>query len=353
MKNFLIVFFALILGVVGGYFGWRYYLNRSSATNTSKGSVITGENYQEPFMWGATMRPNALGKYSDEIWVKQLKVAAELGISWARIGYDHNVDLSFHDNLFSFLTKKSINVYLVVEPQGDFEKVKDPYKDGLEKCSPIATHFKDQIKYYQVMNEAGSNAIKSGGYSGENKSDYDNEKYQRTRDWIKGCSEGIKKSDPNTYRVVTSQWLQTAFLEKLEEDGIDYDIIGWDWFSDMGFMGDKKLADGTLLIDKLKSFGKPIIIAEANQRPEGENGQEGQPFTLQAEFIKRMANWAYDNELKGFYVLELLDVPNSGKGYTDYYGLVRVKKSPTGAYIPGEPRPAFDAYKEIIANYSQ
>lgn len=352
MKNFLIVFLALLVGAVGGYFGWRYYVNWASTTGHSQ-KTITAENYQEPFMWGATLRPNALGKYSDEIWVKHLKVAQDLGIGWVRIGYDHNVDLSYHDNQFKYIKQKGFDIYLVIEPQGDFEKVKNPYKDGLEKCSPIAAHFKDTIKYYQVMNEAGSNAIKGEQYSGENEADYDQAKYERTRDWIKGCSEGIQKQDPNAYRVVTSQWLQTAFFKKLQDDGVNYDIIGWDWFSDMGFMGDKKLSDGTLLIDKLKSFDKPLILAECNQRPEGENGQEGQPLTLQANFIEKMANWAYENDLKGFYVLELLDVPNSGKGYIDYYGLVRVKKSPTGAYIPAEPRPAFEVYKKIIAQYSQ
>jgi hypothetical protein len=203
------------------------------------------------------------------------------------------------------------------------------------------------------MNEAGSNAIKGAGFSGENESDYDEEKYKRTKEWLRGASEGVKKGDPDAYRVLTSQWLQTGFLEKLQKDKVEYDIIGWDWFSDMELMGEKKLSDGTLLIDKLKSFNKPLILAEVNQRPDGKDGQKGQDEPEQAEFIREMAEWSQKSKLNGFYVLELFDVPNSGKDYTDYYGIVEVKKSSSSVYVPGTPREAYGVYQEIIKKYSE
>lgn len=301
------------------------------------------------------MRPTGLGKYIDEIWLKQIAVATNLGVKWVRLSwsYDAPDQFKYHDEIIKYLKQSGLEVYLVIEPNGKFEDIQDPYKDGFDNAYRIASHYKDQIKYYQIMNEAGSNALKDGTYSGENESDYDTTKYERTKEWLRGASEGIKKADPNAYRVLTSQWLQTAFLDKLKKDNIEYDIIGWDWFSDMGFIGEKKLDDGTLLMDKLKSFDKPIILAEINYRPEGTNGQRGQPEEKQADYIAQAANWAVSAGLKGFYVLELLDVPNSGHGYTDYYGIVGVKKSSSGSYVPGAPRKAYDIYKDIIAKYTQ
>ncbi|OGD57201.1 hypothetical protein A2V71_02185 [Candidatus Berkelbacteria bacterium RBG_13_40_8] len=138
----------------------------------------------------------------------------------------------------------------------------------------------------------------------------------------------------------------------LRRDKVDYDIIGWDWFSDMGFMADAKLFDGTSLVDKLKTFNKPIFLAEVNQRPEGSGGQQGMPEQKQADFISKMAEWAYNSGIvRGFMVLELTDVPNTGADFTDYYGLVAAAKNSSGMGIPGEPRQAYDVYKEIISKY--
>lgn len=351
MKNFLIIFFALIIGGVGGYFAWKYLLSDNSGSFAGN-RAVSSENYKEKFMWGVTARPSSLGKYVDEVWNNELIYAKGLGVDWVRIAYDHNAGFSFHDEAFSYVKNQGLNIYLVIEPNGDFMALSNSYQDGYEKGFSIAQHYKGQIKYYQLMNEAGSNALKSGNLSGETEPDLDPTKYEKTRDWIKGVSEGIKKADPSAYRVVTNQWTHVVFLNKLINDKVDFDIIGWDWFSDMGYMGEKKLADGTLLIDKLKSYNKPIILAECNRRPEGKNGRNGQNEEKQAEYIQKMATWAHDAGLKGFYVLELLDSPpNQGRNYTDYYGIMSIKQKLNGTWVPDQPRKAFFTYKDTIAKY--
>lgn len=354
MKKFLIILLALIIGGVGGYFAYKKFFSGNSSFS-SNNNQVTAANYNEPFMWGTTMRPDAFGRYIDELWLKQIKVANNLGAPWVRIPWSYAADdqFKFNDEVMNYLINNGLEIYLVVEPNGDFEKVQDPYKDGYDNAYRIASHYKGKIKYYQIMNEAGSNAIIDGTYSGENESDYDATKYQRTRDWIKGALEGVKKADPEAYRAVTNQWLQTGFLEKLKKDNVDYDMIGWDWFSDMGFIGDKKLADGTLLIDKLKSFNKPFFLAEINYRPEGKNGQKGQPEEKQAAYIEKTADWAVENKLVGFYVLELFNTVNPSRGYNDYYGIYSIKKSTGGSYVPDEPLKAYTVYQEIIAKYNQ
>jgi len=352
MKNFLIILLALIIGGGGGYFAWKYLAGRGGEQPRSE--AITTENYREPFMWGITMRSTSLGRYIDTIWLKQIKLASNLGVKWVRLAWSFDApdQFAFNDEIIKYLKDNGLQVYLIIEPP-KFDKIRDPYQDGFNNAFRIASHLKGQIKYYQIMNEASGNAIKSGSFSGENDSDYDPTKYARTRDWIKGALDGVHKADPSAYTVISAQWLHVGFLDKLKDDNVAYDIIGWDWFSDMGFMGDKKLSNGTLLIDKLKSYGKPLILAEINYRPEGKNGQKGQPEAKQASFIQKMADWSVQAGLKGFYVLELLDNPNSGNGYTDYYGIVGVKQSVSGVWSIGNPRQAYTTYQEIIKKYSK
>ncbi len=353
MKNFLIILFALIIGGGGGYFAWKYLTGQEGGQ--SKTQAVTAANYKEPFMWGITMRPTSLGRYIDELWLKQIKLQVNLGAKWVRLAYSFDApdQFQYNDEVVNYLKKYGAEVYLIIEPSDKFDKIKDPYKDGYDNALRIVSHYKGQIKYYQIMNEASGNAIKDGTYSGEKDSDYDPQKYERTRDWIKGALAGTRKADPSAYTIISAQWLHFGFLDKLKADKIDYDIIGWDWFSDMGLMGDKKLSDGTLLIDKLKSYDKPLILAEINFRPEGKNGQKGQPEAKQAAFIQQMADWSVTAGLKGFFVLELLDNPNSGNGYTDYYGIVSAQKSKSGVWSIGEPREAYSTYQAIIKKYTQ
>lgn len=346
MKKILI--FLVCLGVIGaaGYFGLKFYRQYKLK--------------KEPFLWGVTMRPHALGRYDANTWNKELNLAKDLGVKYIRIGWQYDAwyngklnPFGFHDKVFSQAKEKGLSIYLVIESNpAEISELKNPYMEGYNSAFQIASHYKGQIKYYQLLNEAGSTAIKGSDFSGEKEEDYDAAKYVKVRDWLKGASEGIRKADSSAYRVITDQWLHYAFFDMLAKDKVDFDILGWDWFSDMGLMSEKKLADGTLILDKLKSFGKPIILAEVNGRPDGDNGQKGQDEAKQAEFIQKMADWAYNSKvIKGFIVLELMDVTNTGRGYVDYYGLVNATEKKNGVGTIGEPKKAYQVYKEIIKKY--
>ena len=352
MKNFLIVFLALIVGLVGGYFGWRYYVNWSSTAGHSQ-KTITSENYQEPFMWGVNVNPSALRKYSLESWNKQLKYVNQLGASWIRLSFDNEPSNKFeiYDEMIKAAEERQINIFLGLGSSKPIETIDNTYNDGYNIADEISKHYKGKIKYYQLMSEQGSGASNQN-VSGEKESDYDPQKYEKVREWMKGASTAIRKNDQAAYIVITDQWLHTAYFEMLIRDKIDFDIIGWDWFGDMGLMEDKKLEDGTLLIDKIKSFKKPIILAEVNGRPDPKKGMNEQK---QSDFIKQMADWAYNSGfIKGFFVHELVDLrPTEDKPQGDFYGLMEFKKSSDGGYTFGDKRMAFNTYLEIIAKYTK
>lgn len=358
MKKFLVVLIVLIVIGGGGYFIWNKYFNK-----------ITASNYKEPFMWGVTMRPAALGRYNLKIWRDQLEYAQDLGVKHARIVWDFNAvyngkndAFKFHDEVIDEMEKAGVSPVIAFDADPGMFVVDDPYYDGYSKGFQIASHYKGKVKFYQLSNEVSSVPLKGGEFSGEKEEHYDTEKYQKTIAWLKGASEGVKKADAKAYRMICGHWLNTAFFDMINRDKIDYDIIGWDWYGDMDMMGEKKLEDGTMLVDRLKKFNKPVIIAEINQKPEGKDGQDGQDEEKQAEFISNMAEWAYNSGvIKGFIVLELIDsrVVTEEKTFIDRLGLVQAEKDvvdkKTGKITTlkiTEPRKAFEVYKGIISKYS-
>lgn len=351
MKKFLIILLALIIGGVGGYFGYKKFFSEDSSSS-SKHRTVTTENYNEPFMWGVNVNPSALRNYSLEGWNKQLKYVNELGASWIRLSFDNEPANKFeiYDEMINAADARNINVYLGLGSSKPIETIDDTYKDGYSVADEISRHYKGKIKYYQLMSEQGSGASYGPAYSGENESDYDPAKYNKAKEWMKGASTAIRKNDSNAYIVITDQWTHTAYFDMLIRDKIDFDIIGWDWFGDMGTMGEHKLTDGTLLVDKLKSFGKPIILAECNYRP----GKTGMNENKQSDYIGSMADWAFNSGyIRGFIVHELVDLKPTGDKPGDFYGLIEFKKTSDGGYTFGDKRKAFDTYKEIIAQYSK
>lgn len=339
MKKF--IWFMLFLVILAGIgYGAYYFWNKNKEDNK--------------FLWGITVRPHALGSYSAKVWDRQLKLVKDLGVQYIRLTWQNDgwpTPFEFHDPIIDRTKKQGFEIYLVLEALPHVLEQKDPYMDGYNNGFQIASHYKGKIKYYQLLNEAASTALKGGEYSGESESDYDPDKYAKVRDWLKGASEGISKADPKAKKIINDQWTHYAFFDMIARDGIDYDILGWDWFSDMGLMSEKTLSDGEKILMKLEKFDKPIFLVEVNARPEGVNGQKGQDEEKQAEFIKNMAEYALGQKsIKGFFILELIDVTNSGRGYTDYYGIVSAVAKKNGVGVIGKPRKAFEVLKEIIKN---
>lgn len=352
MKNFFIIVLALIVGAGGGYFTWRYLASKSGGNNSRSERKVTLANYQEPFMWGINVNPSPVRNYSLEMWNDQMNFVTNLGTKWIRLVFDNNANNKFqiYDEMIESANSQGTNVLLSLDSSKPVTSLDKPYDDGYNVALEIAKHYKGKIHYYQVLNEVGGTAIKGSQYSGENESDFDQGKYEKIRDWSKGAVAAIRKTDPEAYIVIDFHWTHVAMVEKLLKDKVDFDIIGWNWYSDMKMMSSKKLSDGTLLVDKLKSFNKPVILAEVNGAPmkDGTNEQ------AQSDFIQQMADWAYGSGLiKGFYVHELVDIAPTANRKGGFFGLIKYKKASDGGYTYGDPKKAFFTYKNIITKYTK
>lgn len=360
MKKFLVLLLALILGGTGGYFAYKYLANRSAQNkSSSEANAKSLASYNEPFQWGVTMRPSALGNYQPEIWRKQLKKAYSLGTHWARVSWDYENPEPFtrNDDVLKIMEDYEIQPVMIIE-QNPKDKNGDNYKDGYDDGFTIASHYKGKVRYYQMANEGGAETIKEPTLNGQDESQYDEEKYKNLKDYLKGLSEGIAKADPEAWRIVSSAYTHTGYLDKLTKDKIGFDMIGIDWYDWMGPVGEKKMDDGQLFIDKLKSYNKPLTFMEVNAVPKGATKNSKSKKIVdedkQSDFIAETAKWAWENKdyVKGFFVLELIDNVNNDSDNAEYFGIVAATKSSSGSGIPGEPRKAYYTYQELIKKYS-
>lgn len=339
MKKFLIVLVILIVAGIGAYLGW----------SISKNGKIEVPFAKPKFIWGVTVNQSALGKYSNGAYQKELDLMNQLGVSWERINFDF--DATGRDKIYTSIVdqakEKNINVYVALESSIPIEEIDQPYADGAQVGAAAAKLFKDKVGYYQILNEQGGMTLKEGE-NGEKESDYDLAKYKKVKDWTNGAVSALRENGSKAKVVITVHWTHTAYVDMILKDKVDFDILGWDWYADMGLMNEKKLTDGTLLVDKLRSYKKPIILAEVN-------GTATDKQDAQADFIANMAEWAYNSGfIKGFFVHELTDTAEWPGRKANFFGLVKVKKIPGGTYSYdfGDPKDAFYAYQKVISKYS-
>jgi len=349
VRNLLIGLLLIIVIGGGGYLGW-YYFQKNATKNLQQKST---EETKIPFMWGVNVNPSPVRRYNLEMWRQQTDYVADLGTSWIRVLFDWHANNKFamYDEMIAEAEARNINVFLSLESSEPVETVKNPYKDGYTVASEISKHYKGRIDYYQILNEQGGIVVKGWEYSGEKESDFDPDKYNQVREWSKGAIAAIRENDPDAKIVISAHWTHVAYVQMLLKDKVDFDILGWDWYSDMKLMENKRLADGTLLLDKLESFGKPIILTEVNAVSTSDNKPDENE---QANFIKDMANWAYKSGvIRGFFVHELVDTAPQADTSANYYGLITFKKASDGGYVLGDLKKAFYTYKKIIASFSE
>jgi hypothetical protein len=333
---------------LGAYAG--YYFAGSTIKTLVKG---------EEFAWGVTMRPNALAKYTPKSWDAQLVNVKDLGTKYTRFAWEHDAKPSpekFTDGLIDKNEKLGLETYLIIESDKPVSSLADPYQSGYDLSFKIATEFKGRIKYYQLLNEGSAEILINGTANGQEAGHYNAAAYTKLFNYMKGMSDGISKGDPSAKKVVTMVYTHYVYLDWLKRDNLDYDVIGIDWYDWMGKFEDKKLVDGTLLYDKLKSYNKTLFFAEINALP-GVDPVNSKLKTVvdeprQAKFISEEATWAWQNRqfIKGFFVLELVD--NINTKYPEYFGLVKAEKNAKGVYMPGTKREAFEAYKAVISKYN-
>lgn len=339
---------------LGAGFGWKALSKKDS--NTGKSNTDTGNSLEVPgtdedFAWGATILAFPFPRYQESFSIDQMKEAKNLGLNYARIEYEP-VNPQATEVLVNSAKDNGMKVVLVIPfQQKDIFTDKSLEKTTTDHVTSVVNRFKGKVAVYQLATEVASVALaNNAALHGIEKKDYPADKLAAVTTWVKTASSTVKKIDPSAKRLVNDQWVHTGFFDNYFSAGGDFDILGWNWFSDMGNSMDTVTIDKSKnqnyqLLNKLKSYNKPIWLTEVNRRLGSQGGNE----KAQADFITTMAEYATKQpQIKGFFVYNFFEnqvAPEKERGYS----LVNAADTNNQQKITGK-KPAFDAFKKAIQN---
>lgn len=196
------------------------------------------------------------------------------------------------------------------------------YKIGYDYALQEGKKYKGSISYYEASNELDNWVGMS--YDGASKSQYNSDKYQKARGFIKGLVDGLHAADA-TIKVVVDDagWCHYGFLKALWDDGVRWDITGIHFYASQGTL-ERVYCNSANIAAIHASFGKPIWITEFNSdsAAKSENPEEMAKWLV--ETMKNIRAIAPKYNIQAAFVYELFDEKNL-KGMESNFGLADAK----------------------------
>lgn len=312
------------------------------------------------FIWGVNMGAFGLNNLADPYQPdnvdRQIELLKQLGVKAVRLNLEIDKNLpspsprdQVNDDVINRLYQAGLKILLIVEdPFQDFFRFANQ-QNGWAWGYRIASRYQGKVYAYQLANEVSGMVIKPN-HSGRTMTDYDRQKYQSLKNWLTGLATGIGDADPGVRRVVTAHWVATAIIDQLITDGVPFEVVGWNWFSDMGNDPlNKTFEDGTIinLPEHFGSTGKEFWFTELN-RSHGSVGNSGE--SQQADYLKlAIDNIKQSARVGGIFVYTLADEPLAPKIDDRHWGLVTVNQNTAGRLVFGDLKLAFIKYQAIIS----
>lgn len=324
--------------------------------------------HQSQFKWGVFIKSYALecasrNNYLDECRQDtraMLGKAKDLGVGWVKINAE--IHPAINQMIIEETEKAGLKLVLILEhgqcanSVGNISEDQDLYQKGFNCAREIAGNYSGRVAYYQIANEISGATM---ALSDEDQPFFPNsignakfseKKYQPLKNWMKGAYDAIRQADPQAKIAVSGHWILVSVFDRLIQDGIDFDVIGWNWYSEDDDISAWNI-DGInydVLGDYLASYGKEIWLAETN-RPAGDF--DGNSLE-QAKGIYKVVKKIYESDkVKGVFVFGLTDLSYSGRdrNEVDSMGLVRIfLNNQSNLWEMGAHKISFSVYQDII-----
>lgn len=340
------------------FFGCNWDKNTNSTTNnvnTENIQVNTPKNIKDGQfgVWTNAFAANPGEKYDENVFKEQIKLWQDLGMNNLRTNFERSgwqpLD-KFNDLMVQGAQDNNLKLSFIVEsPFDDFFK-EATYDTGYKWGQLVGSKYPGKVGYYQLANEVSGTVILPNR-NGLKAEDYDPDKYQILKNYLLGLSQGLKDADPKAKQIVSAHWLGLGVIDKLLNDGLNIDVIGWNWYSDMGDdITAKKLDEGDVLNipEHFAKYGKEFWITELNYNAGDSSGED-----KQAEFLQTfLDNCKKSGMVNGFFVYKLVDsICTEGDKPTSHLGIVKDTSSTqtnSGCDI-GNIKKAFTVYKNFIS----
>lgn len=173
------------------------------------------------------------------------------------------------------------------------------YKKGKAQGSGFAKKYGQSLDYYELGSQLESKLINSSAVDGSSSSHYDQAKFKVLAAFLKGMNEGIKANDKGAKTIINATWKHYAYLQMLENEGINFDVVGYNWYSNMG-------SEAAISAKLASLFKKPIWFTGIFFK----NGTYGNTEEDQKEWINNFIVRVKPNpSVKAVFIYELLDQP--------------------------------------------
>jgi hypothetical protein len=308
--------------------------------------ILRAQSTDNSFIWGVNGHPLTQPDYSKNL-DEQIKAIKDLKLSSYRFdvilnqdGYAKN-EPAFLKVLNSLKNNEILPLPAVMQTGLGTGGPDVIYKKGFDQGKNFGTRYGDYLSVLEVNNE-GDNKIRlrnkpgDGGGSGE----YDTAKAQRFIAEIKGFIDGIKTVKPSIKITLSVSFTHYYYLQLLQDNNVNYDIIGCHWYSNMGDITNLKPL-GNVLISISQKFNKPIWITEINRF----KGTSSVDFASQNEYITtNIKKIMTQGIVKAIYIYELFDQPSLAQRFPAeaHYGLMY--KDASGSYVQKD---AYQGFKKF------
>ncbi len=282
-------------------------------------SIAQPFTQREEFYFGVTGHPYHYEAYPKNQLTKQIRLAAQLGSDLYRINSVpmNSDDFAYLDRVLTLCSSYDMDMMLVLDSfPGETEQ--EIYENG----KAIAAHFGERLAFVQAGNELDNHCIQSAMVDGSSIGHFETQQYDGVMPKLKALLKGLKEGSPGTKTVVNIAYRHYGFLHRLMNDNVEFDVIGWDWYSNMG--------DYTHVFPTLLSFEKPVMICETNIW----DGMGKDHTEERTEYLVEFMNYVYGYNSPlplGFLVYELMDEPAFGDGSNveAHFGLVDCRRNGT------------------------
>jgi len=366
--NWLITTIGIFVTIISGCGGSTANTPTTSGIQNSP-SGISSQN-QSAIEIGVNGHPFAQVAYEDVGVQQQLDLVKGMGGKWYRVDCYGNAiqpeGISAISNLVAEAKSRGISVLPVIFPNVDINNENDLtkiYATAYQYSKALVGQFKNDVHVWELSNEQDGYAIINKGEvstngtvwqygvpDGDGVEQYEATRTQKAVALLAGLSDGVNAADPNARRIINASWLHYGFLKILVLNKVNFEVIGWHWYSDMG---DITNAKGSVnVLQNLNQFQKPIWFTESNRRngSQGDNGESEQNSYITTT-LKTYMSYASQYNIEKIMFYELLDEPQLGAANPEaYYGLVRLQRGASGKWEVMSMKSAYGTLQSLSTN---
>lgn len=305
-------------------------------------------------LWGVNGHP--LNAYPGVSIERQLNYLKDLGMKSYRVNIS---DLDAADDLAALVSagkQRGIEILPVITP-GHIDLDKDSTGELFEKARALASglgsRFKADIRVWELGNEMENYAIIKpcekrddgsqypcawGPAAGVDARDYYGPRWVKVSAVLKGLSTGMTEADPTIRKAMgTAGWGHTGAFERMQQDGIKWDITVWHMYGE----------DPVWAFEKLARYNLPIWVTEFNNPYGSQRGDKQQADGLKQTMV-RLRELQGKYRIEAAHIYELLDETYWAPDFEAYMGLVRLTGSAESGWKVGEAKPAYGVVRELI-----